>query len=89
MQYRKFGKLDWKMSPLGFGCMRFPRNHKAKIEAAETERLLRPAPTRVAGRQETTCQGSLLGTFIPRGEARCAKPGYAVAPIAGGTRIRI
>ena len=41
MQYRKFGKLDWKASVLGFGCMRFPtKNTKADIDEPEAKRML-------------------------------------------------
>ena len=42
MQYRKFGKLDWEASALGFGCMRFPLTGEeaTTIDEAESARML-------------------------------------------------
>ena len=47
MQYRNFGKLDWKASALGFGCMRLP-SHDGKyfspnIDEAEALRMMHHA----------------------------------------------
>ncbi len=45
MQYRQFGKLDWKASALGFGCMRLPSvdGDHSKINEPEALKIVRHA----------------------------------------------
>jgi uncharacterized protein len=45
MKYRKFGKLDWKVSALGFGAMRLPTvgGEMGKIDEPEAIRMIRHA----------------------------------------------
>ena len=43
MKYRKFGKLDWKVSALGFGAMRLPviNGDHAVINEPESVKMIR------------------------------------------------
>jgi predicted aldo/keto reductase-like oxidoreductase len=45
MQYRKFGKLDWEVSALGFGAMRLPvvNKNQGNIDEPEVIRMMRYA----------------------------------------------
>ncbi len=45
MEYRKFGKLDWKASALGFGCMRLPiiDDDYTKINEKEATKMIHTA----------------------------------------------
>ena len=46
MQYRTFGHLEWKVSAIGFGCMRLPTvdgTQNAPIDEAEATRMVRHA----------------------------------------------
>ena len=45
MKYRKFGKLDWEVSVLGFGAMRLPQTDEdmTHVDEAEAIRMIRYA----------------------------------------------
>lgn len=40
MNYRQFGNSDWKVSALGFGCMRFPMTPDGKVDETEAIKMI-------------------------------------------------
>ena len=59
MQYRGFGRLDWKASALGFGCMRFPTSDGERLSPnileAEAVRMVRHAIDNGVNYLDTAC----------------------------------
>jgi uncharacterized protein len=82
MQYRTFGKLDWKVSALGFGCMRLPtrdgRPMSGDIDEEESIRMLRHAIDRGVNYVDTAYPYHANWSEIVVGKA-----------LAGGYRERV
>jgi predicted aldo/keto reductase-like oxidoreductase len=73
MRYRPFGKLDFKVSALGFGAMRLPTK-EGKVDMEESTRMLRTAIDRGVNYVDTAWpyHGGESETFV----GRALKDGY-------------
>ncbi|HEX9909019.1 MAG TPA: aldo/keto reductase [Thermoplasmata archaeon] len=93
MQYRDFGRIDWRVSALGFGCMRLPTHDKkafgGKIRERESVRMIRYAIDRGVnyldtaygyheGRSEALVREALRGEYREKVRVATKSPVWLV-----------
>jgi predicted aldo/keto reductase-like oxidoreductase len=91
VEYRSFGKLDWKASALGFGTMRLPiiGEDQAKVNEPEAIKLIRyaidqgvnyidSAFTYHDGNSEVTVGKALAGKYRKQAKVATKMPVYQV-----------
>jgi predicted aldo/keto reductase-like oxidoreductase len=91
VEYRSFGKLDWKVSALGFGTMRLPiiGDDQAKVNEAETIKIIRYAIDRGVnyvdsaftyhgGISEVTVGKALAGKYREKAKIATKMPVFSV-----------
>ncbi len=100
MQYRRFGKLDWEGSVLGFGAMRLPLTDSdpANVDEAESSRMLRYAIDHGvnyvdtaygyhAGRSESIVGRALLGGYREKVKLATKLPVHLVESVSDFDRF--
>ncbi len=98
MQYRAFGRLDWRPSALGFGCMRFPRHTTGKkaIDLREARKMLHYAIDHgvnyldtafVYGGSEIAMGKSLGGGYREKVRLATKMPVWDVKSFAGADKV--
>ncbi len=102
MQYRNFGKLDWKVSALGFGCMRLPTADGGRLSSSvledEAVRMIRHAIDNGVnyvdtahpyhgGRSEIVLGKALLGGYREKVKLATKLPVWTIESAADFDRI--
>ena len=74
MQYRSFGRLDWKASALGFGCMRLPTSDGERL----SPNIVEDEAIRMIRRASVTIRAKRRGLQLHRSLGRLARPSVCV-----------